>query len=270
MLRILPDPDALTRAAAAEIAAAGRGAVAARGRFTVALAGGSTPRPVYRLLGEAAAGRGTGGRTGPLDLPWERTLVFWGDERLVPLDHPDSNFRMAREELLSRVPVPGNRVYPMVRRGLGRDDGREPTAEAAAERYEELLRTVFDTDGGPPPPLDLVLLGLGEDGHTASLMPGCPAVEERVRWVAACELPGLDHPRVTLTRPLLDRARRVLFLVSGEGKAEALRRVLEGTPEGEPEPPAARIAPDSGPPRWLVDRAAAGRLSQDTIRTATE
>jgi 6-phosphogluconolactonase len=171
---------------------------------TLALSGGSTPRPFYEALAAHA-------------YPWEEVEVFFGDERCVPADHADSNLRMAREALLSKVPA---RVHAM------------PGDSCDAEAYEGVLRERF---GDGPPSLDLVLLGLGEDGHTASLFPGDPALEERTRWVARVERP--DHPRLTLTLPVLNAARAALFLVAGEGKREALGRLLDGD-----DIPAARVS----------------------------
>lgn len=239
-LRRMADAEEVARAAAEEVALAAARADAARGRFTLALAGGSTPRRLYALLADARA---------PFRarVPWERTHVFFGDERPVPPEHPDSNYRMAREALLDRVPVASVHRIP----------GEDP---AAAEAYEDELRRFFEVPpGGPPPRLDLVLLGLGEDGHTASLFPGSDALGERRRWVAAPLVARLGVHRLTLTLPVLDRAREVLFLVAGADKAEALARVLAPA-AGAPALPAALVRPEAGPPRWIVDLAAAARL----------
>lgn len=246
MVEVYADRDALAEAAAGFFAESARQAVAERGRCTVALAGGRTPVPLYRRLGR-------GSEEHRMDIPWDRIHLFWGDERWVPVSHEDSNFRVVESELLTRAPVPPGNVHPM-------DTAVDAPAETA-RRYEERLREFFRTPGDEsrtPPRLDLVLLGLGEDGHTASLFPGCEAVEERSRWVAVCDLDRLEHPRVTLTLPVLERARRVLFLVSGEEKAEILRRVLEARGERRSELPAARLELEDGEVSWLVDRAAAG------------
>jgi 6-phosphogluconolactonase len=235
LLRRLGDPEALARAAAEEVVGAATRAVAARGAFTVALAGGATPRRLYRLLADAGApfhGR----------IPWDRTHVFFGDERPVAPDHPDSNYRMAREALLDHVAVASVHRIPA-------------EAPGAAAAYEADLRAFFGTPGDAAPPrLDLVLLGLGPDGHTASLFPGTAAVEEAARWVVSPFVPQVGSRRVTLTLPVLNRARAVLFLVSGAEKAGALARVLGGEPL-----PAARVQPDGGAV-WLVDDAAASAL----------
>jgi 6-phosphogluconolactonase len=241
VVRRVADAGAVARTAADEIVEAASRAVAARGRFTMALAGGSTPRGLYRLL--ADAGQPYRGR-----LPWEAIHLFFGDERPVPPDHPDSNYRMAREALLDRVPAAS------VHRIHGEDPG-------GAEAYEAELRRFFETPPGDPPPrLDVVLLGLGGDGHTASLFPGSPAVEERTRWVVSPFVEHLGTRRVTLTLPVLNRARDVLFLVSGASKAAALARVLD--PSGSPDlPPAARVRPEDGTVVWIADADAASGLA---------
>ena len=230
----------VARAAAEEVALAASRAVAERGRFVVALAGGSTPRRLHALLADAAA---------PFRarIPWDRTHVFFGDERPVAPVHPDSNYRMARETLLDHVPVAS----------VHRIHGEEP---GAAEAYEDELRAFFGVPpGGPPPRLDLVLLGLGPDGHTASLFPGSEALDERVRWVVSPFVARLGTRRTTLTLPILDRAREVLFLVSGAEKAGALARAIAPAPGEEPVP-AARVRPDGGGVVWIVDEAAASAL----------
>ncbi|BDG10032.1 6-phosphogluconolactonase [Anaeromyxobacter paludicola] len=233
-LRRVRDAEAVARAAAEELVLAAARAVAARGAFTLALAGGTTPRRLYALLAaEPFRGR----------VPWDRTQVFFGDERPVPPDHPDSNYRMAREALLDHVPVAG----------VHRIRGEDP---AAAERYEEELRRWFGIPpGGAPPRLDLALLGLGADGHTASLFPGSLALDERVRWVVSPFVARLGSRRTTLTLPVLDRARAVIFLVSGGEKAPALARALAPAPGDEPLP-AARVQPAGGA-LWIADHAAA-------------
>jgi 6-phosphogluconolactonase len=237
-IRVLGGLPALVLAAAEEWRARSSAAVAGAGRFAVALAGGSTPRALYAHLASAEA---------PFRdvLPWRRTHVFFGDERAVPPDHADSNYRMARDALLAHVPVPPGNVHRM----RGEDD-----PDASARAYEEELRAFF----GATPRFDLLLLGLGPDGHTASLFPGSAVLEERSRLAAAATAgtPPLVR-RITLTLPALDAAARVLFLVSGASKAAALARVLQGG-AGEGALPAARVRPHTGTVLWLVDRAAAG------------
>jgi len=215
------------------------------GRFTVALSGGSTPAALYALLAtDAYAAR----------VDWSRVHVFLGDERCVPPDDPASNYRMAWERLLAHVPVPAHQVH----RIRGEDD---PAAAAAA--YERELRAAFSTPDGAPRTdpgarFDLVLLGLGPDGHTASLFPGTPAVRERERWVVAHRVPVAPSWRVTLTAIVINVAADVLFLVAGD-KASILRRVLEGPYEPDVLP-SQTIAPRAGRLRWLVDAAAAAEI----------
>jgi 6-phosphogluconolactonase len=242
VVRRVADAEAVARAAAEEVVEAGARAVAERGRFAVALSGGSTPRRLYRLLADPAAPfRGR--------LRWDAVHVFFGDERHVPPDHADSNYRMAREALLDHVEAAS----------VHRIRGELPDAEAAAAAYEAELRAFFALGAGDAPPaLDLVLLGLGADGHTASLFPGSPALEERRRWVAAPLVEAVRAHRITLTLPMLVRAREVVFLVAGAEKAAALARVL-GPADARPLP-AARVHPGAGALVWIVDRAAAARL----------
>ncbi len=240
-LRVLPGPVEVAAAAAEVLARAGE--AAARGSFALALPGGSTPKALYALLADAR-------RPFAARIPWGRTQVFFGDERHVPPDHPDSNFGMVRQALLAHVPVLAGNVH--------RIRGELPDADAAAAAYERELRAAL----GEPPALDLVLLGLGEDGHTASLFPGSPALEERERWVAAPWVERLGARRITLTLPALEAARQVLFLVTGAAKSAALRRALR-EPAGAESVPASRVRPRSGRVLWLADRAAAGSLARD-------
>lgn len=238
-VRIAPEPGALMRLAAEELARRAEAAIAARGRFTLALAGGGTPRRLYALLadpGEPWRGR----------LPWAMTHVFFGDERHVHPDHPDSNYGMARAALLSKVPLPPDRVH--------RIRGEVTDAAAAAADYERELRRVFDLAPGERPRLDVVLLGMGPDGHTASLFPGSDALEERTRLAAAPWVERLRAHRITLTLPVLDEARAVIFLVAGADKAERVAQVLGGAGG---ELPAARVRPVRGDLLWLLDAAAA-------------
>jgi 6-phosphogluconolactonase len=194
---------------------------AARGRFTIALSGGSTPSRLYQLLASSPFSEG------PV---WERWHVFWGDERCVPPDHDESNYRMARDALLDRIPVPVAHVHRM--RG-------EAVPREAAEEYEAMLRDVFRE---PMPCFDLILLGIGSDGHTASLFPGTRALGEKDRLVVDNWVPELQAHRITFTPPLINAARVVAFLDTDESKAGVLRQVLEPAP-GEDMPPAARVRP---------------------------
>jgi len=218
--------------------------VAANGRFSVALSGGSTPIALYRLLADPPLSR---------TIDWPHVHLFWGDERFVPADHPESNYRLARETLISRVPIPAENVYPMP------TEGNDP--EAAAAQYEVTLRRSFVLSKGETPRFDLVLLGLGADGHTASLFPGSPVLSEDQRLVAATYVGNLDTWRLTLTPSVLNRARHVLFLVCGSEKASALRQALQG-PYDPQRLPAQLVRPPEGDVTWLVDEAAASLLQE--------
>jgi 6-phosphogluconolactonase len=233
---VLPDRPRLMQAAAEHVVEVASRALERRGRFTVALSGGSTPAALYALLATEAFAR---------RLKWSRVQVFWGDERCVPPEHPQSNYRMARDTLLAKVPVPEANVH----RIRGEDD---PKRSAAA--YEALLRRVLAGAG-----FDLVLLGMGDNGHTASIFPGLPAVTEPTRWVLAQYVEVVSMWRITLTPPVINAADRVTFLVAGGDKADRLRQVLEGPLETEVLP-AQAIKPSPGELRWLVDAAAAARL----------
>ncbi len=204
------------------------------GRIALALAGGSTPRLLYRLLAEPRFAE---------QVPWPRLHLFWGDERFVTQDHPDSNFRMVREALLDRVPIPSENIYPV--------DTNAADAEAAASAYEGTLRrfaAAADREGAPL--FDIVLLGVGEDGHTASLFPGTPSLEERERWVVGVE-GARPEPRITLTYPALAASGDLVFLVCGVGKRAVLTAIREGA-----DLPAAR-ARSRGETHWFLDEAAA-------------
>jgi 6-phosphogluconolactonase len=243
---VVADPAALAQEAAKRFAQTAEAAVAGGGRFTVALAGGSTPRALYGLLAEEPYRS---------RVPWRQVHLFWGDERAVPPDHPDSNFGMAWSTLLGRVPVPPAQVHRM--------EGERVDPDAAAADYEAALARTFAVPaGGDPPSLDLVLLGLGADGHTASLFPHTEAVREARRWVVRNRVPRLGADRLTMTAPLLNRAAAVLFIVAGPDKAAALQRVLAPPPDPE-RFPAQLIRPAAGRVTWLADRAAAGRLPQE-------
>ena len=243
-LHVAPDADALARAAADEFQVYALEAIRARGRFTVALAGGDTPRAAYAQI--AATWKNWG--DGPLD--WSRVHLFWGDERHVPADDPRSNYRMARETLISHVPLPPSNIHPV--------PAALPDPRDGASRYEAMLREFFELDARAFPSFDLVLLGMGADGHTASLFPGDEALEEVRRLAVATPGPGdgVGDWRVTLTLPVLNRAASVVVLVSGARKAATLRRVLEG-PAVEPLLPAQRLNPESGSLVWMADREAA-------------
>ena len=235
-LRVYNDARELSEAAAQLFVEEARSRIDESGRFAVALAGGSTPKMTYEILAREYGG--------PEDLDWSKVHAFFGDERSVPPDHEDSNYRMAREALLSHVPVGS------VHRMRGEMESRE-----AAALYEEELEEFF----GGPPVLDLVLLGIGEDGHTASLFPDTPALDARDRWAVENPVEKLNTTRLTLTVPAVDAARKVAFLVAGEGKAEALEEILEGD-ANPPKYPAKLVRPEAEV-AWMVDRAAARLLT---------
>jgi 6-phosphogluconolactonase len=244
-IRVVEDGAALARAAAAEFQGRAAEAVAAGGAFRVVLSGGSTPRGLLSLLA---------GEPYRAHLPWEAIHFFWGDERHVPPDHPDSNYGMAREALLSRVPVPPANVH--------RIPGEEGHAGAAAAAYERTLKESFRLQGDERPRFDLVYLGLGPDGHTASLFPGTKALHEERRLVVANWVGKFYAHRITLTAPVLNAAALVVFLVAGADKAVPLKAVLEGPREPD-QLPAQLIRPEGGRLVWLVDRSAAARLGPD-------
>jgi 6-phosphogluconolactonase len=238
--------DLAARAAERFIQAAGE-AIGRHGCFRVALAGGSTPEKLYTLLAQPEdAAR----------VDWGRSYLFMGDERFVPLDDPRSNFGMVKRTLLVAAPVPAEHVFPV--------PVHMATADVAAAAYAPMLATAFGMKGlSPPPRFDLVLLGLGDDGHTASLFPHAPSLKVEDRWVVASP-PGILPPpvdRITLTYPVLNAARQVLFLVSGEKKAAVVQEVLEGRVDREARP-AAGVQPADGTLEWLVDAAAAQRLAR--------
>jgi 6-phosphogluconolactonase len=244
MIEIFPTSEALTGAVARHIVDCAAEAIAARGRFVIALSGGSTPKAAYSRLATE---------------DWRLIHILWGDERCVSPDDPRSNYRMAKEALLDRVPIPPDHIH----RIRGEDD-----PERAAAEYEGELRRLL-SEPSPDPErsegssrLCLVLLGLGDDGHTASLFPGQSAVRETARWVVAVPASSRSPdaiPRVTLTPVILNRARNITFVVSGANKAQTLQRVLEG-PFNPDVLPAQAIRPREGRLTWMVDEAAAGSL----------
>ncbi len=240
-LEVYPDVAALARATARHFIAIAEKAIAARRLFAVALSGGSTPRRAYQLLcQEEFAAR----------IDWAQVHIFWGDERCVPPDHPDNNYRMARETLLDHVPIPAENVHRM--------RGEMEPLRAAAE-YERELRGFFSLparEGQAVGRFDLVLLGMGSDGHTASLFPHTQALHEEARWVVAQYVDKLGGWRLTLTPPMINAAANVTFLISGADKAERLRDVFTG-PYRPEELPAQIVKPHHGRLRWLVDAAAA-------------
>lgn len=230
---ILSDPPALAQRVAEWMTAA---ALAAKGPFRVSLSGGSTPKALFKVLAsDEFRGR----------FPWQSVAWYWGDERFVPHDHPASNYRMAREAMLAKAPVPPENIHPIPTDGMPED---------AARRYERTLQEAYGAATLDParPLFDVTLLGLGEDGHTASLLPGEPVLAERERWVAAVAH-GRPEIRITMTYPVIESSRRVAFLVAGREKSAILQAIRAGGSEV----PAARVRP-VGELVWFVDRAAAG------------
>lgn len=242
-LVILPDLETLSRVAADHFVAAASAAVATRGAFAVALSGGSTPRRLYTLLASPSWKD---------QVAWACTHVFWGDERCVPPDHPESNYRLARELLLDHVPLPAANVH----RPRAELDDRE---SAAAEYEAEITQSVPPNSDGKPR-FDLMLLGVGSDGHTASLLPGSTLLREGARLVVVSDLKREGTTRLTVTPCVLNNAARLAFLVAGEDKAPALREVLEGEDDVE-HYPAQIVRKAQGEVFWLVDREAASLLS---------
>jgi 6-phosphogluconolactonase len=234
--RVYPDIDTLSRVALAEVLRIIRKAIVERGRCAIALSGGHTPAKMFALWAQKYSE----------ETPWDLVHLFWGDERYVPLDDPLSNFRMTFENLIAHVPIPAANVHPV--------PTELPTPTAAAEAYESELRNFF---GSNPPAFDLQLQGLGVEGHTASLFPGSPVLEEKQRWVVAVEVAATPPRRLTLTPVVLNEGLNTFFLVAGKEKREILAAL-----HGENEPkvsqyPAARLHP-AGPVVWFLDSAAAG------------
>jgi 6-phosphogluconolactonase len=237
-IKVFDTPQALFDGAANEFAVRAKNSVAQTGRFTVSLSGGSTPKSLYSAL----AG------TTFASLPWNKIFFFWGDERHVPPDSPDSNYRMVNNALLSKVPVPAENIF--------RVHAEEKDANAVAEEYEKQVSNFFKLKPGEFPSFDLVLLGLGPDGHTASLFPDSAGLKEEKRIFIANRVEKMDTDRLTFTYPVLNAAACDMFLVSGESKTEKVRKILEEHQDF----PAAKVAPKEGDLLWFMDKAAAGNI----------
>ena len=237
-LRVFEDKKQLAEAAARDFVERASEAIESSGRFAVALAGGSTPEATYKLLSSEYAD----------EVDWGNVHAFFGDERSVPPDDEDSNYRMAREALLDHVSVGS------VHRMKG-----ELLPDEAAMQYEEELREFFGSPGNEPE-FDLIQLGIGDDGHTASLFPNTPALGVTDRWAAQNPVPKLETVRITLTLPILNAAKAISFLVAGEGKAEALKEVLEG--DGDPHDYPSKFVQPAGELNWMLDREAVRMLDQ--------
>jgi 6-phosphogluconolactonase len=243
-VRILADAAAIARRTADEFIMAANAAVAARGVFTVAFAGGSTPKALYGLLADDPKLRE--------QVPWDKLRIFFGDERHVPPDHKDSNYNMAREAMFSKAPLKPEQIT--------RIKGEEADTEKAALEYEQALRAYFQLKEGELPRFDLVLLGMGDEGHTLSLFPGTKALHPGNRLVVRNWVGKLYTERITLTAPVANQARQVIFAVTKADKALALKAVLEGPYEPE-QLPSQLIQPVSGKLLWLVDADAGSKLS---------
>jgi 6-phosphogluconolactonase len=242
---VLENPDALTEEAAKLFVETAQQAVSARDMCCVALSGGSTPRPLYEKLALPPYRD---------QIDWHRVQVFFSDERFVPPDAPESNFRMANEALLSRVDIPERFIHQVATVDMS------PTESAAL--YEEGIRRVFEVGLAEIPRFDLILLGLGPDGHTASLFPESEALDVTDRIVVANFVSKFDTWRITFTYPLINAAQRIVFLAQGDDKAEAVARVLSG----DTALPAARVRPENGELLWLLDAAAAARTSDVPVK----
>ncbi|PYS50076.1 MAG: 6-phosphogluconolactonase [Acidobacteria bacterium] len=234
------DPQEVAHAAADRFVEIARAAIDGRGRFSVALSGGSTPKRAYELLA---------GEDYRDELDWSKVHIFFGDERCVPPDDAESNYRMANEAMLSRLPIPARNIHRV--QGVG-------DASANARLYEDELRTFFNDAAWPR--FDLVLLGMGEDGHTASLFPGSSALNELEAWVAANWIEKFNAFRITLTLPAINHAAHIAFLVTGENKADRLAEVLSHESSSE-QLPSQLIKPVSGSLEWLIDKAAGVRIA---------
>lgn len=235
-VRICPNRLVAARTLATLVAQNAEAACALRDRFTLVLSGGNSPREAYKLIGDEFAN----------DVDWIHTHVFWGDERCVPYEHPDNNAKMARETFLDYVPIPLNNIH--------RVQSFLPPEEAATQ-YERELHHYFDPRGGTPR-FDLIILGMGADGHTASLFPGTKALNESERWVVANYVEKLDSWRITLTMPILNAAAHVVFYVLGEDKSEAVSRVAGG----DMSLPATQVNPPKGKLTWILDNGAASLI----------
>ena len=225
-------PEALAEKVAADFAQLVNDTLTRQPRFTVALAGGQTPQLFYSRLAKEPYRS---------SIPWPKIWFFWGDERCVPKEHPESNFKMAAETLLNFVPVPSSHVFRM--------RGEDPPPIAARD-YQQILRDTFGSKEWPD--FDLILLGLGPDGHTASLMPGTPALMDGDRWVVGNVVRSLQTVRITLTLPAINHAKHIWFLVTGSKKSQPFARAQEGP---DPSWPASLVKPESGELRWYVDKA---------------
>lgn len=250
-IRVLANVQEIFHVAAEQFVQQAHQAVSRCGRFAVALSGGSTPKGLYALL--ASDFRSS--------VPWKQTFFFWGDERHVPPDHADSNYRMAHEAMLSKVPVPAENIFRVL--------AEEKDASVAAAKYEQTLRNFFHLQPGEFPSFDLIHLGMGPDGHTASLFPSTSALKEKSRLAVANWVEKFKTYRITVTFPVLNNGQCISFMVAGPDKATPLHEVLEGDAPGD-QFPAKLVKPTSGKLIWFVDRAAAAGLAKSVEPTTAK
>jgi 6-phosphogluconolactonase len=243
-IQIVPDADAMSRAAAETIIEHLSESLQTHDVYSIALSGGSTPGRLYALLANDAKLQER--------IPWDRVHFFWGDERHVPPGHPESNYRMADTALLSKVPIPSTNIH--------RIRAEDPDADKAAADYALEIRRFFKIDAGQMPRFNCVLLGMGPDGHTASLFPGTPGLQETKRLAVANWIEKFQSYRITITVSVINNADRIIFLVSGEEKAETLKAVLEDDAKTA-QFPVHLIQPTHGEVTWFLDRSAADRLA---------
>ena len=245
-IRIFADAEAMSKAVANTLVEHISASLQTSDVYSIALSGGATPRRLYSLLaGDPELRR---------QIPWDRVHFFWGDERHVPPNHPESNYRMVFETMLSKVPIPADNIHRM--------RGEDPDADKAAGDYAREIRRFFGIKSGQIPVFNCALLGLGTDGHTASLFPATSALAETERLAVANWVTKFKSYRITLTLPVFNNAAQILFLVNGEEKAETLKAVLEGNRQSS-RYPAQRIQPSDGELIWFLDRSAAGRLTRN-------
>lgn len=238
-VRVLPSDEELFRASAEKFCEVGKQAIREQGRYTVALSGGSTPKGLHHELATTFA----------KELPWDKVFLFWGDERHVPPDFPESNFRMAKETLLAKLPIPADHVFRM--------RGELPDANEAGAMYEQWLREFFHPAAGQAPQIDFILLGIGPEGHTASLFPDTKALEEKKHLVVGNYVAVHSTWRITCTYPVLNNGANVMFLVDGASKADIVRTALK---DPSANLPCQRVKPVSGNLMWYLDSAAGAKL----------
>ncbi|MBT9311121.1 6-phosphogluconolactonase [Leptothoe kymatousa] len=242
-VHVFADKAALVQAATEQVIELIRAAISTRGRCTIALSGGSTPKPLYQALAKT-------------DLPWEKLYIYWGDERYVPITHSDSNAKMTQEAWLSHVPIPAENIF------IVPTDTAPP--QASADQYQQDLLQSFQGSLNTPAEFDIILLGMGDDGHTASLFPHTAALKATDRWITVGQKD--DQPRITFTASLINQARHVLFLVAGSNKQNALAQVFAPTADSALYP--ARLIAPQGALYWLLDTDASHGLPQNINRTA--